>query len=350
MFCNRILLVDDDVNLLAALKRQLDKDYEVVTMDKSPEALNLLAKKEMDFAVALVDYKMPTIDGIQFCSLAKELNPDMVCILLSGQLNTDSLFAAINVGRVSHVLGKPCSADRLKMTLNSLITKFNDEKGQKQIILDELRKVEQVINGFTATLHGTVQRIDQSNIDSLSALGLMVATKSSKLAAHGRMVGNLARAIGEELQLPRNDVATLGWSGAVHDIGQALAGKSEDCELEGEEYNEYLRMSYLAVSAINLSWPVADVIYSHRERLDGSGYPRGLRAAEIGLLSRIMGVADYLVSYAQQQETVSIYHMSQALEKLIEPKTKIFDCQVVNCCVKVMSREDFITKVQPLYC
>lgn len=346
---DRVLLVDDDELLLAGLQRKLSKQYQVTAMSSSSEALNLLAQVNQEFSVAVVDYKMPIIDGIQFCSLAKELKPEMPCILLSGHMDVASLHEAVNVGKVSYVLAKPCPEDKLHSMVSHFVNTYNKSLVKRRRLLDELKQSEQRMLAFESRLNESMIRIDQTNIDSLSALGLIIAGKSKKLYNHGRMTGNLAKAIAEEIQLSKADKNCLWWAGVVHEIGQAISGKTEEVDLVGGEYNEYLRLSYITVSAVNLSWPVADIIYQHRERMNGSGYPLGLKGAEIKLMSGILGIADYLISYAQINENAECYHFDKALETLLIEKAGLFDDDVVDCCINVVTRENFPELLRPTY-
>lgn len=345
----RILVVDDDEQLLAGLQRMLSNDFEVTTFSDTPSALNVLANPEIQFAAAVVDYKMPRIDGIEFCSLARELQPDMPCILLSGHIDVECLTKAVNMGRIAYVLSKPCPNDRIQTTVNHMVRYYAKSKTDRDNIMQELGKIEYMLRKFESQMTNTLVRIDKANIDSLSALGLIIAGKSKKLALHGRMTGNLAKGIATEMQLSTLERNTLWWAGVVHEIGQAIAGKTEDVTLTGVQYNEYLHLSFVAVSAVNLTWPIAERIYQHRERLNGTGFPAALKNEEVKFAARILGVADYLVSYAQDGEKFVPYHFDKALENLIEKNEGRFDNDVINACADLCCKKGVNEILCPVY-
>jgi len=331
---NCVLIVDEDVKILNELQRQLGKEYNVTAMTDSSGAIDLLSKDNSSFAVAIIDYKMPVINGIEFCSLAKELAPDMPCVLLFGQLDVPALNVAAKHTHVASVLGKPCATSILTSTVNQMVKHYNESQITR-------RKVDAWANDL--------EKIEQASLDSLCALSFTIASKNNKLAAHGRMTGNLAKAIAEEMNLPKNQRDCLWWSGVVHEIGQTLAGKSDDVTMDGERYEKFLRKSYLATRALSLSWPVAEIIKQHRERLDGSGFPSGLRSPKIEMLSRILGLADYLISSAQTGDAIDIHRIDQAIENIFENTAEQFDEEIVDICADLVTRENFMQIIHPVY-
>lgn len=108
----RILLLDDDQNVLNALQRQLADTYEVETF-VSPQAA-LRRARETDFALVVSDYRMPEMDGISFLEKFGQMQPDAVRLILSGQADMETLFKAITVTHIYRFLPKPWNDDDLK--------------------------------------------------------------------------------------------------------------------------------------------------------------------------------------------------------------------------------------------
>lgn len=114
----RVLLVDDDLNILAGHRRGLRKHFEVVTHDKPIEALQLIDPDE-PFAAVVSDYRMPEMDGVEFLSKVRAAAPDTARIMLTGQAGVDATIAAVNRSEVFRLLTKPCPAERLIATIES---------------------------------------------------------------------------------------------------------------------------------------------------------------------------------------------------------------------------------------
>nr|WP_307774119.1 HD domain-containing phosphohydrolase [Luteimonas salinisoli] len=116
----RILCVDDEPNLLAALQRNLFGQFEVVTAGGGEAGLAAMAGAP-PFDVVMSDMRMPAMDGATFLGLARERAPDTVRVLLTGQADTESAIAAINQGAIFRFLRKPCPTDELTATLHEAV-------------------------------------------------------------------------------------------------------------------------------------------------------------------------------------------------------------------------------------
>ncbi|WP_457577163.1 response regulator, partial [Desulfomarina sp.] len=111
-----ILFVDDEVNVLQSMKRQLRKRFTVLTSESRADALALL-KKQGPVAVIVSDMRMPGMDGIQLLSQVKALYPDTVRIMLTGNADQETAVEAVNTGQIFRFLTKPCSMSVLVSSL-----------------------------------------------------------------------------------------------------------------------------------------------------------------------------------------------------------------------------------------
>jgi len=116
-----VLLVDDEPNLLAALRRQLFLRYDVTTCESGAEGLQRLAEKP--FVVVVSDMRMPGMDGAEFLRRARALAPNTTRVLLTGQTDVDAAIAAINDGQIFRFLNKPCSPDVLEKCLQDAVVR-----------------------------------------------------------------------------------------------------------------------------------------------------------------------------------------------------------------------------------
>jgi len=135
---NRILLVDDDDNILSSYKRTLRTKFNVTTSSDPAEALKLFTKQE-PFAVVLSDYKMPVIDGNTFLSEVRKLSPNTVRIMLTGYADTNTAIAAVNKGNIFRLLTKPCPNEVLVDALSDALNQYALITAEKELLQKTLK-------------------------------------------------------------------------------------------------------------------------------------------------------------------------------------------------------------------
>lgn len=168
----RILCVDDEPNVLEALNRHLRRHFAVATAVGAAAGLALL-EREPPFAVVVSDLRMPGMDGVAFLSRVRELAPDTVRILLTGQADLEATISAVNEGNIFRFLSKPCSPENLTRALQAAAE-------QNRLITAERVLLEH-------TLHGTIKTLsDILGLANPAAFGRASRAKEhvSKLAVH----------------------------------------------------------------------------------------------------------------------------------------------------------------------
>jgi DNA-binding NtrC family response regulator len=113
----RVLCVDDEPNILAALTRTLADDFDVDAAASAEEGLAALAQPDVDYAVVISDLRMPAMDGTSFLAAARRLRPGTIRILLSGAVNAEAAFASVEEGEIFCLLTKPCPPALLRGTV-----------------------------------------------------------------------------------------------------------------------------------------------------------------------------------------------------------------------------------------
>jgi len=163
----RVLMVDDEPNVLAAFRRALVRRYSVVTADGAERALAIM-DREGPFPVIVTDMRMPCMDGLAFLKEAHQRHPDAVCIMLTGNADQETAVRAINEGRIFRFLTKPCAPDRLDHALRA---------GLRQ---HELITAERVL--LRETLSGSVRVL--AEVLTLSEPDLAAAAASIRRTIH----------------------------------------------------------------------------------------------------------------------------------------------------------------------
>ena len=161
-------------------------------------------------------------------------------------------------------------------------------------------------------------------------------------------VAELAVAIAKEMGLPERRLTGIRIAGLLHDMGkisipaEILTKPTQLSEIELALVKTHPQVAYEVLREIDFPWPVAEIIYQHHERWDGSGYPRGLKDDEILLEARILAVADVVEAMSSHRPYRPAYSIEEALEELTRNKGKLYDPEVVAACVRVFKEKKFI--------
>lgn len=147
-----ILFVDDEENILASFKRNLRKDFNIVTATSGADGLNLI-KNNHEFSVIVSDMQMPNMKGSEFLKEVSHISPDSVRILLTGYANIDNAIAAVNEGRIFRFLTKPCSNDVLINALNEGIRQYQLVTAEKDLLEKTLKNSIEVLTSILSMVN-----------------------------------------------------------------------------------------------------------------------------------------------------------------------------------------------------
>lgn len=196
-------------------------------------------------------------------------------------------------------------------------------------------------------LKSSIQNLQRNFEATINGMGKIIEIKDPYTAGHQHNVALLARRIAEEMDLPQNTVETVYYASLVHDIGklqipsEILNKPGRLNELEYSLVKNHPLHSAVILKTVDFPWPIADIVVQHHERMDGSGYPEGLKGDQIGMEARIMGVADVVEAMTAHRP----YRISLGLEKALEEigtySGILYDPQVVRTCIDLFRVKDF---------
>jgi PAS domain S-box-containing protein/putative nucleotidyltransferase with HDIG domain len=206
--------------------------------------------------------------------------------------------------------------------------------------ITERKKAEEDIKRSLAmlktALHGTV--------DALSSAS---ETRDPYTAGHQRRVTQLACAIAERMQLDAKVIDGIRVAALLHDIGKIyvpaefLSKPGKLSEIERDLLKTHPQVGYDILKNIDFPWPVAEIVLQHHEKMDGSGYPRGLAGREILLEARIVAVADIIEAMASHRPYRPSLGIEAALREIREKKSTLYDPEIVDVCMKLFAEREF---------
>ena len=195
---------------------------------------------------------------------------------------------------------------------------------------------EQKLEGLLKVLNRTVE-----------AIATLYEKRDPYTAGHQRRVAQLACTIAREMNLPDEQICGIRITGAVHDIGKiAVPGDilSKPGKLSAEEFSigkTHPQVAYDILRNLDFPWPVAEPILQHHERLNGSGYPKGISGEAIILEARILCVADVIESMASHRPYRPALGEAKALDEIMQNRGVLYDPTVADVCSKISNNGGF---------
>lgn len=318
-----ILAVDDEDGILKCIKRLVEGEgYACLTAQSGFQALSLLGENAID--VVVTDVAMPGMDGIELTRQINE-NHDADIIMMTGYFKDLSYEAAIRFG-ASDFIKKPFAAEEFLIRLKRVL----NERRDKEELNSTLARMTRVLDGVIQSLSSTVEARDPYT------------------SGHQKRVARLAEAIAGHMNLSRDRIETIGLAGIIHDLGKVaipseiLSKPSKLSDIEFSLIQTHSQVGYEIIKNIPFDTPIAQIVRQHHEKLDGSGYPGGLKGDEILLESRIMTVADVVEAMASHRPYRPSLGLDLAIREISDTQKAVYDPEVVKACIAVLKEMPLI--------
>lgn len=208
-------------------------------------------------------------------------------------------------------------------------------------------KRRQELDEETQKREETQKQLYQTLESTIEAMSRTMEWRDPYTAGHQKRVAQLAVAIGREMGLDEMRLKGLHLGGLVHDIGKVaipseiLTKPTQINALERQMVRQHVQTGYEILKDIPFFWPIADMVYQHHERLDGSGYPRGLKGDQIILEARVLAVADTVEAMAAHRPYRAAVGLDAALAVIQEDKVGLFDPMVVGACLRLFREKKY---------
>ena len=207
--------------------------------------------------------------------------------------------------------------------------------------------LEKMVQERTEELQVTLNDLRKAMQGIIHVMVLTIESRDPYTAGHQQRVTLLASALAQEMGLSEKEVEGVKMASLIHDIGkisvpsEILSKPGKLTEIEFSLVKTHPQSGYEILKNITLPWPIAQIVLQHHERLDGSGYPLGLKDKEILLEAKIIGVADVVEAMASHRPYRPALGIEKALEEISQKKGLLYDSKVVDTCIKLFTEKGF---------
>lgn len=297
-------------------------------------------------------YKVPRIEtsGEKAIKIIKKFKPDLLLIdiVLNGKLDGIEVAEQIRRHYNIPIIYLTAYADekilaRAKATEpHGYIIKPFDERDLRTAVEIALykHKTEQ-------KLRESFEKLKKSLESTVKALAIALEKRDPYTAGHSWRVAQLAFAIAKELKIPEEKITGVHMAAAIHDIGKIYVPSeilSKPTRLTEGEFmivKSHCQVGYDILKTIEFPWPIAKIVYQHHERLNGTGYPQGLKDKEILLEAKILGVADVVEAMCSHRPYRPAPGLDKALNEIAANKGILYEADVVDACLRLFKKKHF---------
>jgi len=330
-----ILIVDDNPTNIDLLVNTLKGEYRLGIAKRGKQALEYASKYFP--SLILLDILMPEMDGYEVCTCLKENQEtaSIPVIFITAMQDMASKTKGFEHGAVDYIT-KPFHAAEVLARVHTHISL----EQMKEQLRSQNALLEQKVHDKTAELQEMLN-------GSISSMARMVEIRDPSTAGHQHRVAQLACAIARKMCLTNHVIEGIRIAGLLHDVGKIripvsiLSRAGELLDAEFDVIKIHPQIGFEILKNIPFPWPVAQIVFQHHERLDGSGYPLGIRGNEQLLEAKILAVADVTEAKSSFRPYRPALGPEAALEEIRQNRGKHFDPEVVDACLELFEKDAF---------
>jgi len=335
---DRILVVDDEEAIREIVSSMLTTaHYKCSQAGSGLQALALLESGE-EFELMLSDLMMADLDGIGLLERTKERFPDLPVVMVTAVHDISVALAAIRNGAYDYLL-KPFEREQLLATVRRAL----ENRRLKLENRAYQTNLEALVTAKTEQLRKAIGTLERSYDITLEALGDALDLKDAETEGHSKRVTAFTIAIARAIGLSSDQIRVIARGAFLHDIGKMAIPDAilrKPGALTPDEVTimrEHCYRGYQMLRKIPFLAEAAEIVYSHQERFDGTGYPRGLKGDEIPLGARLFSVADTLDAITSNRPYRPAQTVTAAIEEIVKWSGRQFDPEVVKVFVSMPS-------------
>ena len=290
----RVLVVDDEAGIVQVMQAILNKaGYETEPAYSAEEAIWKVRQSPGVYHVAITDLTMPDSDGLDVLTALRQTDNFVMPVVMTGYATKENAIACLRQGAFEFI-EKPIITEELLAVMEKALDHRRLKVENERYRL----RLEEMVRQKSAALLETMEALKQSHDFTLQAMARLLDVREHNTGQHSNRVRSLSVALGRAMSLPRRELDTLAHGALLHDIGKIAVPDHillKPGPLNEEEWKimrTHPEIGYNILSASTNLKEVAELVYSHQERYDGKGYPRGLKGDSICLGARVFAVID----------------------------------------------------------
>ena len=341
---SRILIVDDEAPIRALLGEHLRQEgYQVALSHNGAAALEVLAQAE--FELVLTDVRMPGMSGLELLAEIIRAHPGVGVLMLTACEDLTLAVNAMRIGALDYVL-KPFRLAEITLSVREALQRRRNLVEQTQ----RMRLLEETVNERTAELRKLLNRLHDASEITLEALVAALDAREHETQAHSKRVSEYTLYLAREMSVDARELDVIRRGAMLHDIGKIGIPDSillKPGKLTEEEWvgmQKHPQIGYWILDGIEALKPASDIVLSHHEKHDGTGYPRKLNSDQIPLGARIFSVADCLDVMTSDRPYRKALSYDDARSEITRFSGTQFDDEVVKYFLRV--RPDVWTEIR----
>lgn len=331
----RILVVDDEEAVRTLLSARLVLEgHECLTAENAEDALERIGAADLD--LILSDLWMPGMSGLELLKQVHRNFPHLAFVICTSEDDVRTGIEAMKQGAADYLV-KPLQLDGMVASISRAL-----EKRRLESEVEQYRNhLEEAVEQRTRQLQVAIRRIESTYDETLAALGGALELRDIETQGHSRRVTHYCLEMARALHRTNDELHVLARGSFLHDIGKigipdAILLKPD--RLTAEEtavMQTHARIGYELLCRIAFLTPASQIVLTHQERWDGTGYPQGLRGEEIPLGARIFAVADTLDAITSDRPYRAGSPFSAAVTEITRESGRQFDPEVVRVFLEI---------------
>ena len=223
---------------------------------------------------------------------------------------------------------------------------YKDKKGKVTGVVSMSKDIT-VQRRSEEELQQSYQQLKKNMDAAIDTMSSIIEAKDPYTAGHQKRVCQLATRIAQEMTLPEDKVEGIRIASLIHDIGkigapaEILSKPTKLSDIEFSLIKNHSQIGYDILKFIDFSYPVANIVLQHHEKINASGYPGGLKGDEILLEAKIICVADVVEAMSSHRPYRPSLGIDAALEEITQNRGILYDQKIVDVCLKLFKEKEF---------
>lgn len=338
---SEVLVIDDDKQIQLYLEEVFTSNGYLTAVASNCQEAELAFEKS-GFDLVMCDINLQGEDGLNLAKSIIDHHPETALIMITGMDDSELAEAALDFGAYGYMI-KPLRVNEVLINVSNALRRRNLELQIRQYF----ETLKSQVYERTRELEETLVELRKALNDIIHVVALTLEMKDAYTAGHQQKVTCLACAIANEIGLSQRQIEGMHLAGLIHDLGkisiptEILSKPTRLSPLEFELIKDHPKIGFEILSKIDFHLPIAQIVYQHHERLDGSGYPQGLKDKEIILEAKILAVADVVEAMSSHRPYRPALGLDDAFDEIEKNKGILYDAKIVDACLRLFREKNF---------